>query len=325
MLRWGNQDIGGAYQTRDKGHRITVETVEYWGPPEPEVSDSANITANSTGLVGNSTLDPLMAITGPPSNSPVVLTSSPSRSPVLIPLPTSTPTISLAPTIARGENLLVFGDMEGTEAQIRNQWISRCPTTFVSGYPDLVASGTSSLRLNVNKKTCYMFRPIGPACKEGRMAQSINEGDTLLISLKVRVTEDNQIFQMYTSHYHVDKPRKWGIPKDDSYMISRTLIPQKDVWTTVTAVHKVGPDWTFKGEVLNPVKCNHYHLRFRVVECGTKCNLIMGSFYIDDVNVQKMGDPGILADSSTNATVAAAVEPINVPTSGFFLNPDFGE
>ena len=93
-----------------------------------------------------------------------------------------------------------------------------------------------------------------------------------------------QIFQMYTGHYHTSKGERgrWQLPSDDSHMISRTLVTEANEWTTITAIHKVGDDWTYDGEI-------HYHLRFRVVHLAP-------SFYLDDVRVSKIGS------SSNNST-----------------------
>ena len=75
-LRWGTQDLGGSFQTQ-QGHRITVETVQYFGPP-------------GTGT-GNSSL---IESTGTSSPTVGVAASSPSSSPVAIPVATFAPVSS---------------------------------------------------------------------------------------------------------------------------------------------------------------------------------------------------------------------------------------
>ena len=87
---------------------------------------------------------------------------------------------------------------------------------------------------------------------------------------------------MYMGHYHSGKGRrKWKFPTDDSHFISRTMIPDANVWTKVTAIHKVGPDWTFRGEILVPRGCNHYHIRMRVANSNA-------DLWIDDVRIRKL-------------------------------------
>lgn len=197
--------------------------------------------------------------------------------------------------------------MEGTEAQLKNMWPSGCARSLVlkTDSPDLVAEGSSSLHVTGGTK-CFLFRPIGLGCTNRRVAEPINAGDTIKISLKVRLDTAGQVFQMYTGHYHTDKlPRGWGLPEDDSYMISRTKIPNADEWTTIDVIHKIGDDWKKGGMMLTPQGCNHYQLRFRVANSAA-------SYYLDDVSVSK-----ISPSSDTNST------DISVPKSGFFTNPGF--
>lgn len=217
--------------------------------------------------------------------------------PSLYPKPTHQ-SLSSAPTRT---NLLVIGDMEEDERRISGQWLGKCPRTRISAAvePENVFSGSYSLKYGGNKK-CFLFRPIGPACGAQRVTDPIQYGDTIHVRLMVKVAAANKVFQIYTGHYDVSKPRKWGTPKDDSYMVSRTLIANANEWTTVETTFKVGDDWTFKDEVLTPAKCNHYHIRFR----------LMGSaayWYLDDVKMNKIPE---LAN-------------VGVPRSGFFTNNNF--
>jgi hypothetical protein len=99
---------------------------------------------------------------------------------------------------------------------------------------------------------------------------------------------------------------------DDSHMISRTLIPTRNEWVTIEALHKVGDDWKYHGTLLEPELCNHYHLRFRVPDSGA-------SFFVDDVRMSKITS-GSLSESTSNTT---STTDLSVPTSGFLANPDF--
>jgi hypothetical protein len=200
-------------------------------------------------------------------------------------------------------NILVLGDMEGTREQVLAQWLGTCTRTLMNKteHPHLVYNGTSSLKF-LGGRTCFFYRPIGPSCTTTRITQPIQAGDTIHISLKVRVENANQVFQMYTGHHHLSKGSlKWTLPADDSHMISRTLIPNKDEWVTIEAVHKVGDDWKYKGTLLPPVTCDDYHLRFRIPDSSA-------SFFVDDVRLSK-----ISSGSSDYGT----------GLSGFFANPDF--
>lgn len=208
-----------------------------------------------------------------------------------------TPLSSHIQTAPTGFNLIPFADMDGTSIQIKNMWLSRCALTQIlaSENPDLVYQGESSLHVAGDKK-CFLFRPVGPACSTRRVTEPIQAGDTLKISLKVRITQPNTVFQMYTAHYHNDKTRKWAQPEDDSHMISRTFVSNANEWTTIEAMHKVADDWSYNGMILTPEMCNHYHLRFKVINSDA-------DYYIDDVKVSKVGT--------------------SLPKSGFFINPGF--
>lgn len=187
--------------------------------------------------------------------------------------------------------------------------------------PELVYSGSNSLHVAGGGR-CFLFRPIAPSCTAARVSEPVNAGDLLRISLKVRISQPNQIFQLYTGHYHLGKgSRRWTLPVDDSHMISRTLVPNANEWVTVTATHLVGDDWKFNGEVLMPESCNHYHLRFRVHSSDA-------DFWVDDVSVSKVYSGGATnstnsTDSTNTTTMTSSPAEISVPTSGFFANPSF--
>jgi hypothetical protein len=85
-------------------------------------------------------------------------------------------------------------------------------------------------------------------------------------------------------------------------MISRTLIPNKDEWVTIEAVHKVGDDWKYNNTLLPPVRCEDFHLRFRIPDSSA-------SFFIDNVQLSKISS-GSSDDYGTGL-------------SGFFANPNF--
>lgn len=203
--------------------------------------------------------------------------------------------------------------MEGTnKTAIYDQWPGQCNRTVVlaSESPDLVYSGNTSLRFAGGKK-CFFFRPMAPACGSNRLAEPLQAGDTLLISMKVRVDTPGQIFQMYTALSHASKGQSpWANPDDDSYMVSRNLVPNANEWVTIEALHKIGDDWKFRGNFLRPVGCNDFHLRFRLVDS-------LASFYLDDVTVTKTASLGLSSDSADNTT------DFSVPTSGFITNPNF--
>jgi hypothetical protein len=200
--------------------------------------------------------------------------------------------------------------MEGTASQAMNQWVGTCSRNLMNATenPELVYSGSSSMKFT-GGRSCFFFRPIAPSCGVGRIVEPVRAGDTFRISLKVRVEADDQLFQVYTGHYHQMKGNlKWTLPVDDSHMISRTRIPNKNEWVTVEAVHKVGDDWKYRGALLEPAQCSHYQLRFRVADSAA-------SFYLDDVIMSK-----ISSGAGDNATSPSDV---SVPTSGFFANPNF--
>ena len=117
--------------------------------------------------------------------------------------------------------------MEGTSEQVLAQWLGTCTRTLIKATenPHLVYSGSSSLHF-LGGRTCFFYRPIAPSCNASRISDPIQAGDTIHISLKVLVENDNKVFQMYTGHYHLSKGSlKWTLPADDSHMISSTLIP----------------------------------------------------------------------------------------------------
>ena len=110
--------------------------------------------------------------------------------------------------------------MEGRDKFLKAQWLGRCARTPVTD-PAVVHSGNKSLKFQ-GGKTCFYFRPIAPACPAGRIRDPTVVGDMLLVKLKVRVEgASNQIFHMYTAHYHADKvPRRWALQEDDSHMVT---------------------------------------------------------------------------------------------------------
>ena len=203
--------------------------------------------------------------------------------------------------------------MESTNmTELYDQWPGQCKRTVVtaSASPDLVYSGNQSLSFSGGTK-CFFYRPLAPACGSNRIAEPIQAGDTLLISMKVRVEAPGQIFQMYTALSHANKGQSpWANPDDDSYMVSRTLVPNANEWVTVEALHKVGDDWKFRGNFLHPVGCNDFHLRFRLVDS-------LAGFYLDDVTVTKTSSLGLSSESIDNST------DFSVPSSGFIINPNF--
>ncbi len=226
-------------------------------------------------------------------------------------------TLSSAPTAS---NILLFGDMEGDPRSILNQWPGRCTVNVINKADGPVYEGDQSL-YHEGGKNCLLFRPIAAGCYPSRMGGKIQAGDTLYISAKVRAKAPNRLFEMYTRHYHKTKgKRRWGLPPDDSYLISRTLIKNANEWTAIEAAHVVGDDWKWKGEMLEPEGCNHFHLRFRIPGKGEV------GFYLDDVRVARVpGSLGSVGDDGNNSTerVATRTAEIKVPASGFFANPAF--
>lgn len=176
--------------------------------------------------------------------------------------------------------------MEGDEQKVLTAWPSKCTRSIISQGPNAtepnpdVYEGEHSL--SVMGGACFIMRLIGPECLTSRLSEDLNEGDTLLISLNVKVSEPNTVFQMESAHYHTNKTRRWDIPDDDSHLISRTPILNADEWTRIEAIHTVGHDWTFGGEVLAPKRCNHYQLRFRAANSEA-------SFIMDNVRINKIG------------------------------------
>mmetsp|Transcript_13287 Transcript_13287/g.28832 ORF Transcript_13287/g.28832 Transcript_13287/m.28832 type:complete len:119 (-) Transcript_13287:1765-2121(-) len=86
--------------------------------------------------------------------------------------------------------------MEGTAPQILNQWFSRYTRTVINTTvsPDLVDQGQQSLHIAEGAKF-FLFSPIAPT------SEPIQAGDTLLISVRVRIDTPGQIFQIYTGQY----------------------------------------------------------------------------------------------------------------------------
>lgn len=213
-------------------------------------------------------------------------------------------------------NILVMGDMEEDPRSILNQWPGRreCDRTVLdtaSGAdPSLVSSGTKSLSMAGDPK-CFIFRPISPGCTDGRvLGPPIQEGDLLRVRARVRISQPNQVFQIYTAHYHKGKERRWGLPPDDSYMTARQVVPLADTWTTIEALHVVGDDWTYGAlGLLRPEQCNHYHIRFRVANSDA-------AWILDDVHISRVGgSSGGGNATDTNSTESAAVAVVEPPTS----------
>ena len=231
-----------------KGHKITVETVDLRAPTDPPVSD--------------------------PTSSPVNL---PTLKPILS--PTLSPTLSSAPS---NVNLMGYGDFEGNSTDTINAaWASSCATTLLDVNSETtnatdIHSGDHSYRVTGGQ--CSVLRMMGNHCPANRMA-NLTYGDTIKISLWVKMDEPSQVFQMFTGHYHARKAGRWARPTDDSHVISRTLIDNANKWKYIEATHTVGPDWTFEGEVLAPKYCNHYQLRFNLATSEA-------SYILDDVKVE---------------------------------------
>ena len=78
---------------------------------------------------------------------------------------------------------------------------------------------------------------MGTNCPSTRMASPLQAGDTIKISLWVKMSESAQTFQMFTAHYHPRKSSRWARPKDDSHAISRTLIDNAGKWKYIEAYH----------------------------------------------------------------------------------------
>lgn len=197
---------------------------------------------------------PTSSLVAPPTSSPILPTNPPTLAPVL---PTSSPSVSQAPTFTSApsslddSNILNFGSMEERSVNltedptgdrvVKSNWLSKCNvrTDTVEPY-----EGNRSLYME-GLRRCFVMRPIGPACGTQRIREAILPGETILISLWVKLSEANRVFQIYTGHYHKEKGRRnWAMPNDDSYIVSRTIIPEANTWTKVTAIHKVGPDWS---------------------------------------------------------------------------------
>eukprot|EP00804_Cyclotella_cryptica_P005395 CCRYP_017085-RA/>CCRYP_017085-RA protein AED:0.06 eAED:0.06 QI:162/1/1/1/1/0.96/28/3961/2317 len=254
-LRWG--DSGVTTQSQ-KPHRVTVETVDLRDPTPAPVSAPTPLPVN------------------PPSMSPVLSQ-------------TMSPTLSSAPT---GTNILGYGDFEtalinGTESNstdpIRGAWPSSCETTLL----DISTANTAdiysgSYAFNVTGGQCSVFRMMGANCPVKRMAYELQPGDTVKISLMIKTSQPAQVFQMFTAHYHPRKSNRWARPVDDSHVISRILIDNPNKWKRIEALHTIGSDWTFEGEVLQPRLCNHYQLRFNLAGSST------ASYIMDDVRIERV-------------------------------------
>lgn len=130
-------------------------------------------------------------------------------------------------------------------------------------------------------------------CLRKQKAFSLNR-KTLLVSYHLSLSHSllsTQVFQMSTSHYHLNKGRRrWGLPKDDSHMVSRTLISNANEWVNIVATHKVGDDWKHPNqdapgaavaELMVPQRCNHYHLRFRLDKSDS-------DYWLDNVQMTKV-------------------------------------
>ena len=175
--------------------------------------------------------------------------------------------------------------MEGDSNGVLGSWPSKCKVSLVSLDPNAtkpnpdIYEGEQSLFVTGGK--CFVFRQLGSDCWKSRLREDISFGDTIRISLMVKLSNPNTVFQMYSAHYHVNKTRRWSLPSDDSHIISRTLIKNANEWTRIEAIHTVGPDWTFEGKVLTPEKCNHYHVRFRTDRSSA-------TFIMDDVRIEKI-------------------------------------
>jgi hypothetical protein len=234
-------------------------------------------------LVTVETID-LRAPTDPPQASPTPLpTGHPTRTPVLS--PSSNPTLSSAPT---GTNILGYGDFEidpsqdNTTDAISAAWASSCTTSLLNistDNPEDIHSGSKSY--SVTGGACTVLPMMGANCPTTQMATELQVGDTIKISLWVKMAEAAQVFQMFTAHYHARKPGRWERPKDDSHVISRTSIDNAGRWKYIEAYHTVGDDWTFDGEVLAPKLCNHYQLRFNLAQSTS-------SYIMDDVHIEKV-------------------------------------
>ena len=220
--------------------------------------------------------------------------------------------ISLAPTAT---SILAYGNLEsGTDRAIKAAWPSRCARTIVSRNPnatsvaedanyDLVYEGSQALSITGGR--CFVFRQIGDQCPTSVTTQTVQAGDVLRVSLKIRMAQPNQVFQIFTGHYHTEKSSRWGYPVDDSHVVSRTLIKNADEWYKIEAYHTVGDDWTFNGQVLTPKRCNHYHMRFKADSTS--------SYIMDDVRIDVVGN--IISNGNMMASSDLR--------RGFLANPDF--
>ena len=228
----------------------------------------------------------LRAPTGPPVSAPTPLpVNSPTLSPVIA--PSFNPTVSSAPT---GINILGYGDFEidpsqdNTTNAINAAWASSCETSLVSVSDSPADVYSGSLSYSVTGGRCSVLRMMGANCPATRMTTELQAGDTIKISLWVKMAEAAQVFQMFTAHYHPRKAGRWARPTDDSHVISRTLIDNANKWKYIEAYHTVGDDWTFEGEILTPKLCNHYQLRFNLAASTA-------SYIMDGVKIEKVSSP----------------------------------
>ena len=218
----------------------------------------------------------------------------------------------MAPSVS---SILGFGDFEGgaLDRQIINAWPGRVPTQVIRLNPNitdpttdpnygLVHSGSTSLEVIGGRG--FITRQIGSSCPETRLHEPINAGDVLRITFHVRMKAANKYLVLYTGHYHEAKPKVWAIVKDDSHIISRTKINKANEWTRIEAIHTVGDDWTWDGELLTPERCNHYQLRIRA-------DRTTAGYYIDDFRIEKV---------SSASRYALAERDVQ---HGFLKNPDF--
>jgi len=226
-------------------------------------------------------------------------------------------------------NIMRKGDMEGSESLIYSSPSSlfygrgkNCKMSMVDAYehPSRVKGGQKSLQIMGQTKqkayNCWIKRDLGPSCNGRMLHNAVNKGDILVIEAQVMTEMTGKIFQMYTGHYHTAKLSDtctninapscpWYQAPNDANMVSRVALTPYE-WKFVRAVHKVGgPEWfDYAGLELEPEKCNHYQLRFRVTGGAT--------WWIDNVRVKKI-TPGSNVEVPMYTT----------PKSGFLHNPIF--
>ena len=156
--------------------------------------------------------------TNSPISSPTPLpVNSPTTSPVIA--PSFSPTISSAPT---GNNILGYGSFELDPSSnntstdpINGAWPSSCETNLLdvaTDNPDDIYAGSKSL--NVTGGRCSVLRMMGRNCPSTRMTSDLQPGDTVKISLWVKMSQPGQVFQMLTAHFHTRKSRRWERSSD---------------------------------------------------------------------------------------------------------------